>query len=250
MRLEYCISVVALLLTYGCIYLCQCRQRSGNSPLVALLILAATAIPVFVGVSRAGLYLAVLSLIILGYFEFHYERRLRAIGRIANELSDTPEQGRLLLLLVGEIAEHLCGEDFHFYSERIGRKAFLALAAQSGSIESRVNDDEALCHALRFAHADIMGKWGNPSRSHSVSLLLERINRNVLFYVATAKSGNMADIRNAARHNLRCLLAIYQRNFYLQKGKAEAWSSATDFAVLRQQFDTELTQFPVRMELA
>lgn len=244
------LPIMAFLLAYGSLVLCRCRTKTGNDNAVMLLMLTASFAPIFLSDRSAAVFLAAFSFIVFGYFELYYERRLRAIGRLANEMGEMPEQCRLLLLFVGEIAERLCRENFNFYSERIGRRAFLTLAAHPKPLTPLMSDDETLCHALRFIYADITGKWGSPPRSHSVSLLLECMNRNILFYLTTAKSGNLDDIRNAARQNLNVLLAIYAQDFHLQEGNSADLSSATAFAKLRRQFETDLMPLPVRMELA
>lgn len=242
--------IVALLLGHACILFCRCARKTGNSNIAAMFALIVSAAPFILGRFAATLFLVGFSLSLISYFEWHYERRLRTIGRIANEIGEMPEQGGLLLLLAGEIVELLCRNNFRFHQSVSGQQAFLSIAAHPDVLTTGKDKDEALYRALRFIHADIVGKWGSPPPSHSVSLLLERINRNVLFYLATAKSGNMADIHTAARKNLGSLFGIYYRNFHLQRGNPVDWGSAEAFAQLRRQFETKLEKFPVRMELA
>ncbi|CAK7015212.1 MAG: hypothetical protein DELT_02230 [Desulfovibrio sp.] len=244
------LPIIALCLFYWTISSCRCRAKAGNDRIDALLMLGAAAVVALFDAENAVLFLAVSSLIIMKYFEFYYECRLHVIGRLANEVAEMSGQCGLLLVFAGEIARLLCRENFQFYSEQVGQRDFLAFMMRSDTLATRNARATALSHALRFIHADIVAKWGNPSRSHSVSVLVERINRNAVFYVTTAKSGNLADIHNTARKNLSSLFSIYYRNFHLQEGKAGDWSSAAAFAELRQQFETELVRFPVRMELA
>lgn len=244
------LPIIALSLFYWTVSSCRCRAKAGNDRIDALLMLGAAAAVALFNAENAVLLLAISSLIIMRYFEFYYDHRLHVIGRLANEVAEMPGQCGLLLLFSGEIARLLCRENFRFYSEQVGQRDFLAFAMRPDTLITRNARDNALSHALRFIHADIMTKWGNPSRSHSILVLVERINRNVIFYITTAKSGNLADIHNAARENLSTLFRIYYRNFHLQEGKAADWSGAEAFAQLRRQFETELAKFPVRMELA
>lgn len=242
--LEDWLSIMAILLAYASLLLCRCRSKTGNDNAIILLVLAASVVPVFLSGHSAVVVLAAFSFTIFWYFVAYYERRLRTIGRIANELSEM-QACKLLLLLAGDIAELLCQGGFRFYSENMGQQAFWAFAGNPDSPIPRKKCHETLCHALRFIHTDTMRKCGNPPRSHCLSLLLEHINRNVIFYMTTARSGNMADIHNAARKNLSSLFNIYSRNFHLQEGNSADWSNSAAFAELRQQFEAELIKFPV-----
>lgn len=248
--LDNWLSIMALLLAYGSLLLCRCRRKIGSVNAVMLLALMASIIPVFLSARSAVIVLASFSLIIFGYFEVYYERRLRTLGRVANGMAELPEQTRLLLFFADKIAEQLCWVNFRFYSEHTGLAAFLAFAAHPGSFASKREINMALCHALQFVYGNATEKWGISFRSYSVSLLLEQINRNAFLYLMASRAGIMADIRNVARQNLYYLLNIYYRNFYLQEGNSADWKSAEAFAELRQQFEAELVKFPIQIGLA
>ena len=250
MEWENGLFLIAMALAYACIFVCRCYRKTKSRETVVLLALIVSAAP-FLLENRSALviFYAVFSLSLLVHFELSYEKRLRMLGQIVNELAEYQPQCRLLPAIADRISEKIQKSDFYFYSSKVGRLALQALATKGDSplVEQHLNG--ALIQALRFVHDDIAEKWGNPSLGHAVTLLVERLNRNALLYLKTATVGNMADINDAAKENLKCLFALYYQDFYLKKPEEAQWEGPEAFAALHRKFDA-LAKFPLRLELA
>lgn len=244
------IYVIAVILAYVCIFSCGCYRKTKSALAVAVLVIVAFAASLLTGERTVlTVFYAAFAFVLLIYFEFCYKRRLREFGRIANDIAEIPQQCDMLLFFADKISEILLQRHFHFYSPKIGRES-LAFFARQNRFVAEVQLDDSFCPALRFIHNDIAEKWGEPSRGHSVSLLVERINRNALLYLKASTVGNMADIRDAAKQNLHRLLALYYHYFYVKEPESILWESPYAFADLHQEFERSLTKFPIRLELA
>ena len=245
------ICLASGLLAFYSIFACRCYQKTKATVIVAWCLFGATIAP-FLLKDRFDLTVFYVGFVLglLSYFEFSYEGRLRALGKDANEFSEYPHQLRLLPLFADKFSEKLRGTQFYFYSPKVGQASLVAFALRDDSFFIDLHVNDAFIQAFRFIHDDIAEKWGEPSRGHSLSLLIERINRNALLYLKTSRVGNMADIRDAAKQNLQCLLAIYYHDFHL-KGPLEAELKTPEaFSCLRWKFENVLEKFPVRLELA
>lgn len=244
------ICVTVAVLAYVCIFSCGCYRKTKSATALVVLAIVASAAPLLTG-ERIILtvFYAAFAFALLVYFEHCYERRLRYFGRIANDITEIPQQCDMLLFFSGKISELLLQRRFHFYSPKVGRESLAVFARQDRMLEERQLND-AFCHALRFIHDNIAEKWVAPSRGHAVTLLVERINRNALLYLKAATVGNMADIRDAAKQNLRLLLALYYHDFYVKESASIQWESPHAFAALHQEFERSLAKFPIRLELA
>ena len=243
--------IAAALLAYTSIFACRCYQKTNTILVVAWCLFGATVAP-FLLKERFDLtvFYAFFALGLLVYFEFSYEGRLRALGKDANEFSEYPHQHRLLPLFAQKFAEKLLRSEIYFYSPQNGKASLVAFALRDTSFFATHHANDAFIQAFRFIYDDIAEKWGEPSRGHSLSLLLERINRNALLYLKTSRVGNMADIRDAAKQNLQHLLSIYYFDFHLSASQGGEWESAEAFSSLHWKFETGLEKFPVRLELA
>ena len=149
-----------------------------------------------------------------------------------------------------KFAERLLRTAFYFYSQKAGEDSLVAFALWDDSFFATRHINEAFIQAFRFVHNDITEQWGEPSRGQSLSLLIERINRNALLYLKTSRVGNMADIRDAAKQNLKCLLTIYYYDFHLKGPQEAELQTAEAFSNLHWKFENVLEKFPVRLELA
>ena len=172
------------------------------------------------------------------------------LGQIVNELAEYQSQCKLLPAIADKISEKIQKSAFYFYSPKVGRLALQALATNGDSplVEQHING--SLIQALRFVHNDIADKWGEPSRGHSVTLLVERLNRNAVLYLKTATVGNMMDINEAAKKNLKSLFGLYYQDFYLRVPEEAQWEGPESFATLHQKFESSLVKFPLRLELS
>lgn len=245
------LCVAAAFLAYICIFSCRCYRKTGSREVVAALVLIASAAPLL---SQDRLILTVFyaafTLVVLNYFEFSYERRLAAFGRLANGFSEYEPQSKLLPLVADTISKVVQQSDFYLYSPDVGKLALKALATKGKSPLVEPVISTTLIQAFLFVHNDIAEKWGEPSRGHSVSLLVERLNRNAVIFINTAMVGNMADINTAAKQNLKHLFSLYYYDFYLKPlGKADMACSEA-FAALHREFERSLAKFPYELELA
>ena len=243
--------IAAALLAYVSIFACRCRQKTGTIVIVVWCLFGATIAPfllkdcfdltVFYGGFALGL---------LSYFEFSYEGRMRALGKDANQFSEYQHQYRLLPLFADKFAERLLRTPFCFYSPKAGEDSLIAFALRDDSFFATRHVNEAFIQAFRFVHNDIAEKWGEPSRGQSLSFLIESFQRNAFLYRKTSRVENMADIRDAAKQNLKCLLAIYYYDFHLKSPQEAELQTAEAFSSLHWKFEHVLERFPVRLELA
>lgn len=251
MGIEDLTFLLALALAYICIFSSRCYQKTGSREVIVALVLIASAAPLLLH-DRLVLtvFYAAFTLTVLNYFEFSYERRLAAFGRLANGCSEYQPQSKLLPLVADKISEVVQKNDFYLYSPEVGKLALKALATKGESPQVGSVINTILIQAFLFVHNDITAKWGEPSRGLSVSLLVERLNRNAVIFINTATVQNMADINAAAKHNLKHLFSLYYYDFYLKPLKKADMACSAEFAALYQEFERSLVKFPYALELA